>query len=81
MCRRPWTYLIDVYLFLSFGFPAAREVVDISGRCIFGTEPSQMSVLYYLMYASAAGGMDPLISSKKDIGGQEMKIKVIIIKS
>jgi hypothetical protein len=37
-----------------------------------------MSTLYYLLYAAAAGGMDPLISAQKNIGGQEMKIKVMV---
>ncbi|KAK2156775.1 hypothetical protein LSH36_205g02006, partial [Paralvinella palmiformis] len=54
---------------------AARQVVDISGRCVFGIEGSQVSALYYLIYCAAAGGIRPLISAEPNIGGQELKIK------
>ena len=56
----------------------ARDAIASAGRCMFGVEPSQMSMLYYLMYSSAAGGFEALISTKENVGGQEFKIKVTI---
>jgi len=55
---------------------AAKRVLDASVRVIFGTEASDISLLYYLTYVAAAGGLDPLISSRKNYGGQELKVVV-----
>ena len=35
-----------------------------------------MSLLYFLTYISAAGGLDPLLSCREKLGGQEFKIVV-----
>ena len=35
-----------------------------------------MSLLYFLTYVSAAGGLGPLISSREKLGGQEFKVVV-----
>ena len=60
---------------LFYLFAAAWDAVVTAGRTIFGMEPSQMSLLFYLYYAAAAGGLDPLIASDHT-GGQEFKVKV-----
>lgn len=44
-------------------------------RSVFGLEPSQMSFLFFLMYAAAAGGVLPLLESTPG-SAQEFKIKV-----
>lgn len=44
-------------------------------RPLFGLEPSQMSFLYFLMYAAAAGGLLPLLESNEG-SAQELKLKV-----
>ena len=52
--------------------------MEAAGRTMFGTEAQHISLLYYLMYASSAGGLDALISAKPGSGGQEFKIKVSV---
>ena len=49
--------------------------MDAAGRTIFGQESHQISLLYYLTYASAAGGLEALISAKPDVGGQQYRVK------
>ena len=40
-------------------------------------EPSDLSLYYFLTYAAAAGGLEPLISAEEG-GGQQFKIKVCV---
>lgn len=49
--------------------------MGVCSRAVFGVEPSQMSFLFFLMYAAAAGGLDALLESTSG-GAQEIKIKV-----
>ncbi|KAI3362021.1 hypothetical protein L3Q82_012358, partial [Scortum barcoo] len=51
-----------------------KEEMGICSRSIFGMEPSQMSFLFFLMYAAAAGGVLPLLESTPG-SAQELKIK------
>jgi hypothetical protein len=44
---------------------------------MFGVEASEMSQLYFLKYAVAAGGFEPLIEASEG-GGQQFKIKVSV---
>lgn len=62
------------YLLLWY-LSGARDAVDACNRCMLGVESSQISVLYYLMYASAAGSFDNLIKAT-EYKGQEYRIKV-----
>ncbi|XP_022063787.2 probable flavin-containing monoamine oxidase A [Acanthochromis polyacanthus] len=48
--------------------------VELCSRAVFGMEPSQMSFLFFLMYAAAAGGLLPLLESTPG-SAQELKIK------
>jgi len=57
-------------------YAAAKETFDAALRCIFGTEAVQMSLLYFLTFVSAAGGLDPLLSSRENFGGQEFRVVV-----
>ncbi|XP_076016078.1 putative flavin-containing monoamine oxidase A [Genypterus blacodes] len=51
-----------------------REEMGLCSRSVFGMEPSQMSFLYFLAYAAAAGGLLPLLESTPG-SAQELKIK------
>ncbi|XP_060067179.1 probable flavin-containing monoamine oxidase A [Ylistrum balloti] len=51
----------------------AMECIDAANRTVLGVEASQVSVLFYVMYVSAAGGIQPLIESSEGTG-QESKI-------
>ncbi|KAM7369261.1 hypothetical protein PAMP_013543 [Pampus punctatissimus] len=51
-----------------------KEEMGLCSRAVFGVEPSQMSFLFFLMYAAAAGGVLPLLESTPG-SAQELKIK------
>ncbi|XP_056260430.1 probable flavin-containing monoamine oxidase A [Seriola aureovittata] len=51
-----------------------REELGLCSRSVFGMEPSQMSFLFFLMYAAAAGGLLPLLENTAG-SAQEFKIK------
>lgn len=55
--------------------PELREEMGLCSRSVFGVEPSQMSFLFFLVYAAAAGGLLPLLESTPG-SAQELKIKV-----
>lgn len=55
--------------------PELKEEMGVCSRSVFGVEPSQMSFLFFLMYAVAAGGLVPLLENTSG-GAQEIKIKV-----
>ncbi|XP_041667163.1 amine oxidase [flavin-containing] isoform X2 [Cheilinus undulatus] len=51
-----------------------KEELGICTRSVFGIEPAQMSFLFFLVYAAAAGGLLPLLESSPGTA-QESKIK------
>ncbi|XP_041826922.1 probable flavin-containing monoamine oxidase A isoform X2 [Melanotaenia boesemani] len=51
-----------------------KEHIEVCTRAAFGMQPSQMSFLFFLMYAAAAGGLLALLESSPG-GAQEFKIK------
>ncbi|XP_069017999.1 probable flavin-containing monoamine oxidase A [Embiotoca jacksoni] len=51
-----------------------KEEMGLCSRSVFGVEPSQMSFLFFLVYAAAAGGLLPLLESTPG-SAQEFKIK------
>uniref|UniRef100_A0A096LWD0 Amine oxidase n=1 Tax=Poecilia formosa TaxID=48698 RepID=A0A096LWD0_POEFO len=51
-----------------------KEQLGVCSRSVFGVEPSQMSFLFFLMYAAAAGGLLALLESSPGCA-QEFKIK------
>ncbi|XP_034403169.1 probable flavin-containing monoamine oxidase A [Cyclopterus lumpus] len=51
-----------------------KEEMGLCSRSVFGVEPSQMSFLFFLMYAAAAGGVLRLLESTPG-SAQELKIK------
>lgn len=59
------------YLFLL----ELKEEMGLCSRSVFGMEPSQMSFLFFLMYAAAAGGVLALLETTPG-SAQEFKIKV-----
>lgn len=56
--------------------PELKEEMGVCSRSVFGVEPSQMSFLFFLMYAAAAGGVMPLLENTSG-GAQEIKVKVL----
>ncbi|XP_033750549.1 probable flavin-containing monoamine oxidase A [Pecten maximus] len=52
---------------------SAKDCIDAANRTVLGVEASQVSVLFYLMYVSAAGGIQPLVEASENTG-QESKI-------
>uniref|UniRef100_H3B1N0 Amine oxidase n=1 Tax=Latimeria chalumnae TaxID=7897 RepID=H3B1N0_LATCH len=53
---------------------SAKDAMDVACKSLFGIECRQLSFLYFLLYASAAGGLMPLIEATK-WSAQEYKIK------
>ncbi|XP_028273245.1 probable flavin-containing monoamine oxidase A isoform X2 [Parambassis ranga] len=51
-----------------------KEELGLCSRSVFGMEPSQMSFLFFLMYAAAAGGVLQLLETTTG-SAQEFKIK------
>lgn len=51
-----------------------KEEIAIAAQSVFGVEPAQMSLLFFLMYSAAAGGVLALLESKPG-AAQELKIK------
>ncbi|XP_061590423.1 probable flavin-containing monoamine oxidase A [Cololabis saira] len=51
-----------------------KEQMGVCSRSVFGMEPSQMSFLFFLMYAAAAGGLLALLESSPGCA-QEFKVK------
>ncbi|KAK7896639.1 hypothetical protein WMY93_021964 [Mugilogobius chulae] len=51
-----------------------KEELELCSRSVFGAEPAQMSLLFFLMYAAAAGGLLPLLESTPG-SAQEFKVK------
>lgn len=55
--------------------PVMKEEMGVCSRTVFGMEPSQMSFLFFLVSAAAAGGLMPMLENTSG-AAQEMKIKV-----
>ncbi|XP_010892224.2 probable flavin-containing monoamine oxidase A isoform X2 [Esox lucius] len=51
-----------------------KEEMGVCSRVVFGMEPNQMSFLYFLMYAAAAGGVLFLLDSTPG-SAQEFRVK------
>lgn len=55
--------------------PEMKEEMGVCSRVVFGMEPNQMSFLYFIMYAAAAGGVLCLLESTPG-SAQEFRVKV-----
>lgn len=51
---------------------AAREMLRVAGRTIWGAEPEDISLLHALFYVRSAGGLDPLLDTEG--GAQHARI-------
>ncbi|KAL0965547.1 hypothetical protein UPYG_G00282740 [Umbra pygmaea] len=51
-----------------------KQVIGVCSRVMFGMEPNQMSFLYFLMYAAAAGGITCMLETNPG-SGQEFRVK------
>ncbi|GFN78483.1 amine oxidase [Plakobranchus ocellatus] len=52
----------------------AHDAVEAACRVVFGCEPSQVSLLFYLIYIRMAGGLEKLLETKQG-AAQELRIK------
>ena len=43
---------------------AARNMLTIAGRTVWGAEPEELSLLHVLFYVACAGGLDPLLDTE-----------------
>lgn len=66
--------MCEVYS-MYYSMTELKEEIGLCSRSVFGIEPSQMSFLFFLMYATAAGGLLKLLESTPGCA-QEFKIKV-----
>ncbi|XP_029565115.1 probable flavin-containing monoamine oxidase A isoform X3 [Salmo trutta] len=53
-----------------------KEEMGVCSRVVFGMEPNQMSFLYFIMYAAAAGGVLCLLESTPG-SAQEFRVKTL----
>ena len=69
--------LIAAALFIDvcFLYLGARESIEAACRCMFGVEVTQISVLYFISYMSAADSLKSLIEATENTA-QEYKIVV-----
>jgi monoamine oxidase len=51
---------------------AARRMMALAGKTIYGTEPDELSLLHVLFYIASAGGLDPLFDTEG--GAQQDRI-------
>ncbi len=51
--------------------PAARSILDVAVKAIFGTEPAELSLLFTLFYCHAGGGLTNLVRTTG--GAQERR--------
>lgn len=51
--------------------PRVRALLEASARVVFGAEPGEISLLHFLFYAQAAGGLMPLLEIRG--GAQETR--------
>ncbi|ATQ43825.1 flavin monoamine oxidase family protein [Caulobacter mirabilis] len=70
---RPWegaaaaeqdAQTIESWLLLNAKSPAVRSAIRLLVRAVFSAETSQISLLYFLAYASAGGGFSALIATR-----------------
>ncbi|MEQ2219366.1 hypothetical protein XENOCAPTIV_016695 [Xenoophorus captivus] len=61
-------------VFIHSSVAEMKEQIGVCSRSVFGVEPCQMSFLFFLMYAAAAGGLLALLESTPGCA-QEFKIK------
>ena len=69
-------HLVSYFITVLCDYAAAKRMFDTAVRCICGTEAAHISLLYFLTHVSAAGGMDPMLSSRENFGGHELTVVV-----
>ncbi|KAL5018929.1 hypothetical protein ScPMuIL_004651 [Solemya velum] len=52
----------------------AKEIVDAACRCMFGLLPTEMTLLYFLMYINSAGGLS-VFTRPEEYTGRESRVK------
>lgn len=53
-------------------FGAARRVFDVAVRTVFGAEPAELSLLFFLFYLNSGGGLESLVEIEN--GAQQTRI-------
>ena len=51
---------------------AARRVIDLAVRTVFGAEPAELSLLYFLFYLNSGGGLKSLVEIEN--GAQQTRL-------
>ncbi|KRX00952.1 Cyclic nucleotide-binding protein [Pseudocohnilembus persalinus] len=62
---------VDSFIQQKVYFKDVRQLVEIGVRAVFGTEPSEISMLFFLWYTHQSEGFENLVETK---GNQEKKI-------
>ncbi|XP_071107334.1 probable flavin-containing monoamine oxidase A [Haliotis cracherodii] len=77
LCRHAaeWDAItMDTFIQQTMWTKGAKEAVESAGRCMMGIETTQVSLLFYLMYVSAADGIKNLVEAT-EFTAQEFKIQ------
>ncbi|GFR89735.1 amine oxidase [Elysia marginata] len=62
--------LLSSYMEENLWTQEAKKVVDAACKCMFSLAPSEMSLLYFLMYVKEAGGLDTFLHPEEYTGGE-----------
>ncbi|KAK3887892.1 hypothetical protein Pcinc_008042 [Petrolisthes cinctipes] len=65
---------VHSFLHKSVSNVAVIQAIDVACKAAFGTDASRISLLYFLAYANAAGGVMKLFEAKRD-AAQEARVK------
>ena len=60
---------------MSFLLTGTYHLVEAAVRSMFGYSPHEMSLLYFIMYIDAAGGLDTFFQPSR-YSGKESRLKV-----
>lgn len=62
--------LFSSYLEQNLWMQEAKKVIDAACKCMFSLAPSEMSLLYFLMYIDEAGGLQTFLYPEEYTGGE-----------
>ncbi|KAK3750727.1 hypothetical protein RRG08_022208 [Elysia crispata] len=62
--------LLSSYIEQNLWTQEAKKMLDAACKCMFSLAPSEMSLLYFLMYVNAAGGMEIFLHPWEYSGGE-----------
>lgn len=65
---------VDTFMRKHMSCEASLQLIDVACKAAFGTDATRMSILFFLAYANAAGGVLKVLETKKD-AAQESRVK------